>query len=96
MTQKQLHAISEKERLQKKIDYLKMIVNHEVIESVELTMKTYGYDSAGKKYHMTRYINQNDIPFKLNLELSILLTDSIEYLQEQIELLNFDINNSDD
>jgi predicted nucleotide-binding protein (sugar kinase/HSP70/actin superfamily) len=86
----------DKEKLQSKIDYLKMIVNHEVIESVELTIKTFGYDSAGKQYHTDRYINQHDIPFKLNLELSILLRDSIEFLQEQIEVLNFDINNSDD
>jgi hypothetical protein len=86
----------DKEKLQSKIDYLKMIVNHEVIESVELTFKTFGYDSAGVQYHIDRYINQHDIPFKLNLELSILLRDSIEYYQEQIDQLNYEIEQYND
>lgn len=71
-----------KKRIESKMEYIRQTIKTG-IDLVEITIAA----PNGKIF----YFNEHDLPFKLELEASILLWDSLEYYQEQITEIDYHI-----
>lgn len=88
MIQDKTLLAARKQAIVDKIAYLRSITSLG-IDSVEIFIRNQDGSS-------TAYINKHDLPFNLNLEMSILLHDAIDYYTEMIAEIDFLLTNEDE
>lgn len=81
MTQDKTLLAARKQAILDKISYLRSII-YPGIDSVEIFIRNQDGSS-------TAYISRHDLPFNLNLEVSILLHDAIDHYTDMIAEIDF-------
>lgn len=85
MSDQKILLVSRKRAIQDKVMYLKSIIKSG-IDHVEIFTR-------GTDQEETAYLNRHDIPFNLTREISILLFDSIEYYEDMIIEIEYQLDN---